>query len=106
MGLSTYPLYLIHNPIGGAVMGPALHAGMPAWPATMSGLIASIAVSLLICQLGEPWVRKALLGALDRGAALAKEQMGAQTFLFRATERLVPIAEGISPKSFSGVESR
>jgi exopolysaccharide production protein ExoZ len=60
IGLLTYPLYLIHEHTGGAVLVIGLRHGWNPWLAIGSGLVVSLVAAWAVVQLIEPPVRQAL----------------------------------------------
>jgi peptidoglycan/LPS O-acetylase OafA/YrhL len=69
IGLTTYPLYLIHEPIGGFVLIRLIYAGCPPMLALMSASLVCVVVAAVIAVRLEPvvqgWTRQALV-AVDR----------------------------------------
>lgn len=59
VGLSTYPLYLLHGFVGGAAMAFAVAMGFVGL-AQIFGIFAAIAVSMVVAQYLEPRLRKVL----------------------------------------------
>lgn len=60
MGLATYPLYLIHNVIGLAIMRWLMATGATPLLAFVTGVAAVIALSFVIALVAEPWLKKLL----------------------------------------------
>jgi peptidoglycan/LPS O-acetylase OafA/YrhL len=62
LGLLTFPFYLLHEVVGGAVAALALREGMPR-PAALAAALAAtgLAAWLVLTQL-EPWLRRRLAG--------------------------------------------
>lgn len=58
LGLMTYPLYLLHNVAGGALMGAFVHSGVSTG-AALTGAVASVlAMSWWISKVPEPALQK------------------------------------------------
>lgn len=57
VGLSTYPLYLFHQPFSEATLGALLKHGFNPWAVLAFGLVANIALALGIAIYVEPLVR-------------------------------------------------
>ncbi|MDG2533179.1 acyltransferase [Sphingomonas sp. HITSZ_GF] len=68
-GLATYPLYLLHQAAGTAVIAGLVRAGMPAPFAALLTGAAMLALALLIAATAEPWLRARLVRA---GSALLR----------------------------------
>ena len=66
LGLMTYPLYLLHFAIGIALLDILAGQGMPPMLATAIVVLFICALSLLICEWGEPPIRRALRLILER----------------------------------------
>lgn len=64
LGLMSYPFYLLHESVGGSVMGWLVLHGCPPVPALAAGLSATAAASGLVASTIEP----ALRGLLREGA--------------------------------------
>ena len=65
LGLSTYPLYLIHMPVGGTIIHFSALAGLSYWPALFLGCAVSLLTAIVIsCFLEKP-LRKELAKAFD-----------------------------------------
>jgi peptidoglycan/LPS O-acetylase OafA/YrhL len=84
LGLMTYPLYLIHQTVGTALMRTLYHLGMPRFPALFLGAAVCISISGIIATAFEPLFKQRLrpvfvsiAGWLDRNKRMA--------FLFQAT---------------------
>jgi peptidoglycan/LPS O-acetylase OafA/YrhL len=65
MGLMTYPLYLLHNVTGGAVMGALATAGVPAGVALWTAIAAIMALSWWVSRVPEPALQKLARAAFD-----------------------------------------
>jgi peptidoglycan/LPS O-acetylase OafA/YrhL len=65
LGLSTYPLYLIHYPIGTWIAGRLYQAGY-GWPVSLSAsLISVIVAAVVIAQFPECWLRRVIRSLLS-----------------------------------------
>lgn len=64
LGLITYPLYLLHNVAGGALLGALVGWGMETTDALISTITAIIALSWWISAAPEPALQKATRDAL------------------------------------------
>lgn len=62
-GLATYPLYLVHNEVGRAIM---LYCGLAPWPALVIALATVIAAAFVIVKL-EDWPRSVLRQLIGAG---------------------------------------
>jgi exopolysaccharide production protein ExoZ len=60
LGLATYPLYLLHYHLGGAVLVAALGAGVPPAMAVSLAVLTSITLALLIAIYAETAMREGL----------------------------------------------
>lgn len=65
LGLATYPLYLIHQTLGGAVAELAFEAGLNRFVALLFAILSCITVSIVIALLVEPPVRRVAAGGFD-----------------------------------------
>jgi len=87
-GLATYPLYLIHEPIGGFVLTRLIYAGCPAMLALICASLVCVAVATLIAVWLEPvvqgWTRQ-VLAATDRRLPIAFDR-------YRDPTAVVPVA--------------
>ncbi|MBN9549115.1 MAG: acyltransferase, partial [Alphaproteobacteria bacterium] len=66
IGLMTYPLYLIHDVVGAAMLGVLARAGVPYLAAIPVVGAAMIAVSWLVAAEAEPRIRLLLDRTLFR----------------------------------------
>lgn len=66
IGLSTYPLYLFHQPFSEPVLGAMLKQGFNPWAVLGFGLIVNIALALGIAIYVEPFVRDRFERIADR----------------------------------------
>ena len=66
IGLTTYPMYLLHDLVGAAAFGWLLRLGVNKYWALLSVLFAVSALALLIAIRIEPVVQAGLRDALDR----------------------------------------
>ncbi len=69
IGIATYPLYLIHNVVGAALIGLLFEWGTPYLSAVAIALLVSIALSWLIAAKLEPMVLR--LFSFVRGAVMS-----------------------------------
>lgn len=60
IGIMTYPLYLLHNVVGAALIGALLRAGAGMLPSILVVSLAMIAASWLIATRAEPALRRIL----------------------------------------------
>jgi peptidoglycan/LPS O-acetylase OafA/YrhL len=68
LGLMTYPLYLLHNVTGGAIMGAVANLGLPTGAALWIAIALIMALSWWVSRAPEPALQrfaKALLGRLE-----------------------------------------
>jgi peptidoglycan/LPS O-acetylase OafA/YrhL len=66
IGLLTYPLYLIHNPLGLAAILICLRIGVPDVAALICGIAAGFSGAIVVSLWIEPAARRRLDGALSR----------------------------------------
>lgn len=59
IGLATYPLYLIHNAVGGAIIGALYGLGMPFFACAILTLLLAIVFSCFVALHLEPLLRAA-----------------------------------------------
>jgi peptidoglycan/LPS O-acetylase OafA/YrhL len=71
VGLMTYPLYLLHEAVGGAVFGTARHAGIGQPLAAVAAFSASLIASFVVVKTVEPILRRRLVGLLSASASAA-----------------------------------
>ena len=64
MGLLTYPLYLMHEGVGGVAYSLLRARNHAQGIALLSGLALTLVASLLVVQAVEPWLRRRLLTRL------------------------------------------
>lgn len=62
-GLATYPLYLLHQAAGAAIIAALVRAGLPGVIAAPLVGMAMLALALLIAMTAEPWLRARLIRA-------------------------------------------
>jgi peptidoglycan/LPS O-acetylase OafA/YrhL len=60
LGLITYPLYLIHNVVGSAIIRVLVDAGLDSSLAVAAGLCIVVLVCWFICTKIEPAIRRQL----------------------------------------------
>jgi peptidoglycan/LPS O-acetylase OafA/YrhL len=65
LGLATYPLYLLHDLVGAALLGWLYRQGFGPYSAMISATVTMILGSLLIARLVEPPCQRALVKFLD-----------------------------------------
>ena len=65
-GLMTYPLYLLHEPIGHTLRHAFLAQGMPPVAAALLGIAGTALAALAVASLAEPLLRRALQELLRR----------------------------------------
>jgi peptidoglycan/LPS O-acetylase OafA/YrhL len=66
IGLTTYPMYLLHDLVGAAAFGWMLRLGVNKYWALMSVLLAISVLALIIATRIEPVIQAGLRDALDR----------------------------------------
>ncbi|KAA0123784.1 acyltransferase [Methylobacterium sp. P1-11] len=66
LGLMTYPLYLLHNVNGAALIHRLVTAGLPPYPVLLAACGAMLTVSFAVMRWAEPFVRSRLSAFLDR----------------------------------------
>lgn len=64
LGMMTYPLYLLHNVVGAAMIGSLVRAGVGATPAIVGVALVMIGICWLIATQAEPVLRRLLATAL------------------------------------------
>lgn len=74
IGLATYPLYLVHDVSGAAVMRELALAGVPRFVALALAMIAMVALALLVTRFPERWLR-GLLAQIFAGREPARAGM-------------------------------
>lgn len=88
LGLATYPLYLLHQDAGGALVVLLQRAGLAPVPALMLTLAAVIGAALLVAGLLEPALRRWLVRSAGAArSALAGALRPAPIFLREHSER-------------------
>ncbi len=60
LGLTTYPLYLIHNVVGVLLLRELVHLGMGRWGALLLSMAAMVVLALTVTAFLEPAVRRFL----------------------------------------------
>ena len=70
LGLITYPLYLIHNVVGSAVIRLLVDAGLDQTLAVAAGLVLLVLVCWFICAKVEPAIRSQLAKVFADGGRL------------------------------------
>jgi peptidoglycan/LPS O-acetylase OafA/YrhL len=76
LGLTTYPLYLLHNLVGGAVFGWLFRMGTNKYGALLGALGTVLALALAIAVILEPRLQAGLRFCIDR-ITIAIAQFGA-----------------------------
>ena len=61
LGLMTYPLYLMHESVGGVTYGLLMGSGHGQGLSLIAGLLISLVASLLVVEVIEPSLRRCLL---------------------------------------------
>lgn len=72
LGLMTYPLYLLHQEIGAAIVAAQMRLGVPFATAALVALAAMLAAAWWVARRGEPAVRRRLAAAIDGVAAFSR----------------------------------
>ncbi|WFU70965.1 acyltransferase [Bradyrhizobium sp. CB2312] len=65
LGLTTYPLYLLHNAVGGALMGYLVRMGLDRYPALGLTLVAMVLAAAFIAVAIEPIAQRAFRSIFD-----------------------------------------
>jgi len=65
LGLATYPLYLLHQLIGSAVMAALWRMGVPQPICLAVAVVSMLALSILVARVAEPWVAARLRTVID-----------------------------------------
>lgn len=74
-GAMTYPLYLLHQIIGGVVMGCLVRAGMGRWQALAAGMALIVALAWVVAVRLEPLLQSVVRRALSRAHLLYTTRM-------------------------------
>ena len=69
LGQVTYPLYLLHQVVGAALVAAMLGAGIPAAAAIPSAAALILVGAFAVSTVAEPWLRRALDRVLSRPRA-------------------------------------
>ncbi|CAN5497342.1 acyltransferase [soil metagenome] len=72
LGLLTYPLYLLHQEIGAALIAAQMRLGLPFGIAALVTLGAVLGVAWWVARVAEPIVRSWLAAAIDGAVALSR----------------------------------
>lgn len=72
LGLMTYPLYLLHQEIGAALIATQMRLGVPFGVAALAALAMILAAAWWVARVGEPVVRNGLAAAIDAIIGLAR----------------------------------
>ena len=83
VGLTTYPLYLLHSLIGLPTIALLTGSGVSRYASLAVGIGASIAVSMLVATALEPWLQT----RFDRVRRGAEKLVAQQRFSFSAPRR-------------------
>ena len=71
LGLMTYPLYLIHQEVGAAIVSVSMRHGVP-FPAAIGLALTTVVVSAwLVVRIAEPVLRARLAALIDGAVALS-----------------------------------
>lgn len=73
IGLSTYPLYLVHQIVGAVPLGVLIRAGVNPYAAFALVLVGTVAFSWFVAVHIEPYVRAALAGAIATVVSLFRD---------------------------------
>jgi len=82
LGLMTYPLYLIHDAVGAALLRSAIEFGLPRMLALVCSMAAVLFLSWAVAAHGERPIRSALGTLISRAGTWLSPRMGASAFLF------------------------
>lgn len=74
LGLMTYPLYLLHQEIGAAIVAGLMRRGLPFWPAIALTFTAMLGAAWWVARRGEPAVRRWLAAAIDGAVAFSRSR--------------------------------
>jgi peptidoglycan/LPS O-acetylase OafA/YrhL len=85
-GLMTYPLYLLHDTVGGGAMVMAYRIGWTPAVSVFAGIAAALAVSHAVVAFAEPWLRQKLRAAFDRACLHLETMTGALSVRFQAKQ--------------------
>ena len=75
-GLMTYPLYLLHEPIGHTLRHAFLAQGVPPVAAALLGIAGTALAALAVATMAEPLLRRALQELLRRRRGDAAPEAG------------------------------
>jgi peptidoglycan/LPS O-acetylase OafA/YrhL len=64
LGLTTYPLYLLHDVVGAALIGRLVQLGVNPYSALVVSIAAVVVASIVIAAFVEPAIQKRMLAAL------------------------------------------
>lgn len=84
LGLMTYPLYLVHNIVGVALLTWITERGMQRHLAIIAATAAVVAVAWLVCRRAEPWIADRLRKPLGYLHDMGESRRGLG-WLFRPT---------------------
>jgi peptidoglycan/LPS O-acetylase OafA/YrhL len=60
LGLMTYPLYLLHQEIGAAIIAAAMRLGLSYWSAAAAALTIVLGIAWAVAAIFEPTLRRSL----------------------------------------------
>lgn len=69
LGLMTYPLYLLHQEVGAAILGGLMRGGMPFGLGIVLTVAVILAAAWWVARRGEPALRARLAATIDGAAA-------------------------------------
>jgi peptidoglycan/LPS O-acetylase OafA/YrhL len=72
LGLMTYPLYLLHQEIGAALIAAQLRVGLPFGVAALATLGVVLGAAWWVVRVAEPVLRLWLAGAIDGAIAFSR----------------------------------
>ncbi len=72
LGLLTYPLYLLHQEIGAALIAAQLRVGLPFGVAALATLGVVLGAAWWVVRVAEPVLRSWLAGAIDGAIAFSR----------------------------------
>jgi exopolysaccharide production protein ExoZ len=84
LGLMTYPLYLLHEVSGPALIRLLTDLGLPSWPALFASFALVVAASWIVARFIEPPLKRAMLGVLGRGETALPRRPFPMGLLFRS----------------------
>ncbi|MET0337837.1 MAG: hypothetical protein ABW063_08735 [Caulobacter sp.] len=84
LGMMTYPLYLVHNIVGVAVMDSLNDIGLDRFAALGAASAAMVVLAWFISGVAEPWIVVRLRVPVEQ-IATAGQRLAPLRFLFRKT---------------------